>query len=474
MIGSAQVVRKNSTALSPPPLPVLYSRAPDIVDYQDSKVLLVWGDIPHWAVVDVEFFMFLQELRRGASMHDAARAVAYTYGHTICSTMSRLKKKLPGFISAGVVYSHSPAEKAPAPCEGIENITVNVTRRCNLNCCFCYNLGMPAPEREAPLKQILTCLERALPFTAEKRALTILGGEPTLRPGETLELARWGKANGFDTTVSTNGLLIDRDFARAAAACGLSVQVSIDGPTVYEHESLRGRGTFARARKAVRLLVRHGVRVITNMVVHEDNQWRVEDFFCFSKRLGAAGVRFVPLRRIGGGGSLRPPDLVKLLRSVRTILALHKSYHSLASEDWFSTLASTCRMSLKRTSCGAATRTMLIDADGSIYPCTGQALPEFRLGHVKDSFRRMWTRSQFVDGLRKRFNVDQLNGRCAKCAMRYWCVGGCRGEAYARTGSCLEPSPTCVDTRNAIIEMFWILSEIPKFSWQTSPPCSGK
>ena len=269
-------------------------------------------------------------------------------------------------------------------------------------------------------------------------------------------------------------MLVDEDFAKAAAECGLTVQVSIDGPTAYEHENLRGRGTFDKATKAVRILVKNGVKVVTNMVVHEDNQWRIEDFFRFSKRLGVSGVRFVPLRRIGGGGCLRPPDLVRLLRSVRTILALNKKFRNLAREDWFSTLASTCRLSEKRPSCGAGTTTMLIDADGSVYPCSGQACPEFRLGSINDSFRRLWTRSPFLDGLRERFSVDNLNSRCSECALRYWCAGGCRGEAYARTGSCLEPSPACVETRKAIVEMFWILSEIRKFDWEISPACSGK
>jgi uncharacterized protein len=474
MIGSAQSIEKYGAALSPPALPVLHSRTPDIIDKHNSRVLMVWGDIPYWTVVDIELFKFLKALRSGATMHDAARSLAYEYGRTICSTVKRLKKLIPDLISAGVVYSQNPAEKQPASDSGIENITVNITRRCNLNCCFCYNRGRPDSGKEVSVKKIIACLEHALPFTAEKPALTILGGEPTMRPEDTLELARWGKANGFNTTVSTNGLLIDKDFAKAAAKCGLKVQVSIDGPTVFEHESLRGRDTFAAAKKALRLLASCGVHAVTNMVVHEDNQWRIEDFFRFSKCLGASGVRFVPLRRIGGGGSLRPPNLVKLLRSVRTVYSLNKSYRNLASEDFFSTLASTCRLNQKRTSCGAATRTLLIDADGSIYPCSGQALPEFRLGHVKNSFRRIWTRSRFAEGLRERFKVDRLNGHCAKCAVRHWCAGGCRGEAYARTGSCLEPSPACVDTRNAILEMFWILSETDKFDWNVSPACSGK
>ncbi len=474
MSRSAQLKTIGRTALSPPPLPVLRSRAPDIVDKQDSRVLLVWGDIPHWTVVDTETFRFLEILQRGSTLHDAARSIAHAYGHTICSTHHRLKKLLPDLISAGVVYGSTPVEKPPVAEKGIENITVNITRRCNLNCVFCYNRSFPRPSDETPVEKVLKFLEGSLPFTAPDPVLTILGGEPTLRIAETIELARWAKRNGFQAHVSTNGLLVDEEFAKAAAACGLNVQVSIDGPTVFEHENLRGRGTFEKAMKAVRLLAKNGVHVTTNMVVHEDNQWRIEDYFRFSKRLGASGVRFVPLRRIGGGNELRPPDLIKLLRSVRTTFALHRSFRKLASEDWFTTLASVCQRNERRTSCGIGTRTLLVEADGSIYPCAGHVYPEFKLGTVRDSFRKLWMRSPVLKGLRKRFSVDNLNRLCADCPVRYWCAGGCRGEAYARTGSCLEPSPSCQDIREAVIEMFWLLADEKSFAWDTSVPCSGK
>jgi len=471
---SAQTNGCATATVKPPPLPVLYSAVPDMIEQRDSRILLVWGDVPYWQVVDAEMFEFLDILIKGSTLRHAARKLAYARGHTICSTIERIKKKMTPLVEAGVIYGRYARKAKPASQNALENITVNITRRCNLNCRFCYNRGFHVPAGELPVAKITRFLNQAIPVMSENRKLTILGGEPTLRGFESIAIGKWAVENGFETTISTNGLLVDTDFASAAAKCGIKIQVSIDGPTAFEHEMLRGRGSFEKAKKAVALLVKSGVKVVTNMVVHEDTQWRLEDFFKFSKKLGVSGVRFVPLRRIGGGSSLRPPDRLKLLRSVRTFFLLNPRYRTIANEDWFSTLASTCKLNRKKTYCGAGTNTLLVDADGSVYPCTGQTLPEFKLGSVDVPFRKIWVDSLLLSGLRKRFNVDNINKKCSECLVRYWCSAGCRGEAYSRTGSCFEPSPACEETRKVITEMFWVLSETSKFTWEKPSPCSGK
>ncbi len=461
MLRSAQKQQHGTAVLT---APVLYSRVPDIAESRDSGTLLVWGDLPYWAVVDSQLDMFLKLLRSGSTLHDAARTIAYARGHTICSTREQLRKLLPGLVSAGVVFRENDfSYHAPATEDRIENITVNMTPR----------TAGPAssPSGEATPTKLIRFLKSALPFASENPLLRITCGEPAPRKEETVRLARWAADAGCSVVIAIDPLSVDREFAAMIADCIAAVEIAIEGPTHYEHETLHGRGTFTAAKNAVRLLSKSGVKVVTKMLLHKDNQWRLEEYFHFSKRLGAKGVRFTPARLSQCGRSLQPPDLLKLMRSVTTIFALNKTYRAMAHEDWFTNLASTCRLCERRTSCGAGTRTVFIDADDLVYPCPRHLYPEFALGTVNDTFRKVWTNSPFLDGLRKRIEVDNLNRRCANCALRYWCRGGCRAEVYALTGSCLEPLPNCSEVQRVILEMFWALSEMPNFKLRPSLTC---
>ena len=38
---------------------LLILRRPDVVEHRGERVLLIWGDVPHWMVVDEEMKAFL-------------------------------------------------------------------------------------------------------------------------------------------------------------------------------------------------------------------------------------------------------------------------------------------------------------------------------------------------------------------------------------------------------------------------------
>ena len=135
----------------------------------------------------------------------------------------------------------------------------------------------------------------------------------------------------------------------------------------------------------------------------------------------------------------------------------------LAGRDAFSILGSTCRLSVRRQSCGSGRRTFLLDSDGALYPCVNTRLPEFRFGGIRDAgfdFETAWRRSHVLAEYRSRTSVERENGGCRDCVVRHWCLGGCRGETYAATGRLEDRSPSCEDLRAAVLEMFWTISEV--------------
>lgn len=195
---------------------------------------------------------------------------------------------------------------------------------CNLACRHCFNASGP----RAPWLGLLEAdvVRRSL---AEGEALGVrevyfTGGEPLLHP-EILPLLADALAIA-PTTLLTNGTLIDAGLAdhlaglAAASIYSLEVRVSIDGATADENDAVRGRGTFARALEAVRLLDARGLPPIvtaTEVAALHDGEGL---YARLRQALTAAGVTrprlkmlpVLPLGRAVGRGDARllsPGDL---------------------------------------------------------------------------------------------------------------------------------------------------------------------
>jgi radical SAM protein with 4Fe4S-binding SPASM domain len=123
-----------------------------------------------------------------------------------------------------------------------------------------------------------------------------------------------------------------------------------------------------------------------------------------------------------------------------------------------------CTLCNKRDYCGTGQQTIFLDADGSLYPCPNHCYNQFKFGNIFNhgyNLIDLWEKSPILDKLRKQYNIHDLNETCSTCIVRNWCTGGCRGESFAVTGKLDAPAPDCNESRDAIIEMMWILGEHP-------------
>ncbi len=435
-------------------------RAPDLVEWRKQDALLVWRDVPAWAVVDRDLYAFLQSLD-GSSPLDVALGARSQDRECAQAAVESL-------AAQGVFEGLIPSRGADATLPPIESVAVNLTRRCNLRCRFCYlleGLGGSAVG-ELTVDETGAFLRSLRPFLAEAPALTLLGGEPTLAADRLIAIAREGRRQGFVTLASTNGTLIDDALAGGARDVGLQVQVSLDGHTAELHDAVRGQGSFERTIAGIRTLVRHCAHTILSMVCHEGNLPHLGDFYALALSLGVREARYIPLKRMGGAlrGGFDPASTAAMVRAGAELLREHPEYRPLAGRDCLSILANTCRYSARRRSCGTGLQTVLLDADGSIYPCLNTVFGEFRVGNLRDAgfeFARAWRESEVLARVREGSRVDSMNPRCAACAVRHWCLGGCRGEAYAACGEVSAPPPNCADLRQAVLETFWVLAESP-------------
>ncbi len=346
-----------------------------------------------------------------------------------------------------------------------------------MRCSFCYELEKLRGDttNELDAGEIVNAILALKSQLAPNPSLTVLGGEPLLQKEKLLAIAGGGAKLGISTIVSTNGLLVDEDFARKAKEMQMQVQVSIHGATAGSHEEIRGKGTFEKAVAAAQLLAARGVDTSINMVCHRGNMDELRSYFDMAAKIGVR-VRFIPLKAIGGAMAtgLEPVPLPELLLMAAKILEQHPDYLELMGTDALSITAGTCALSMKRKSCGTGSKTLLIDADGRLYPCLNAKADEFCFGNLREGgfdLQKTWNSSERLMELRRKSDVDSAESPCAACPVRYWCVSGCRGETWHQTGRWPGRAVNCTEQRKAIIEVFWLLAKQPELAQNIRSYC---
>ncbi len=436
---------------------------PDHEERRGDAHLLVWRDLPHWTVVDDEMHGVLSRLDGRTRPRDllAEGPEGRESGRALQEALRRFRER--GIVGDGLaVIPPSPVVSEPR----IENIAVNVTLRCNLRCRFCYNLGQLAAGADGELAadEVVRVLDAARPFLGAKPSLSLLGGEPLLDPEKTLAIAGHAAQRGFQTIVSTNGIPVTPALARRARRAGLQVQVSVDGSEAALHDAVRGRGAFAKAVVGVRALVDAGAYTILSGVCHRGNLADLERFYDLALALGVREARFIPLKRMGGmpASGLEPSPLPDLMREAAGLFRRRPALRSLTGRDAFSIVYTTCRYSLRKRSCGTGSQTFLLDANGDLYPCLNTNIPDLRAGNIRTpgfDFARFWNDSPVLRTVRRDTSVDEEANRCRTCSVKYWCLGGCRGETRQTQGSLGERAWNCGEQKRAVLDMFWLLAE---------------
>lgn len=164
----------------------------------------------------------------------------------------------------------------PFPVPVFDYLLLKVAARCNLNCTYCY--WFRDSSVYAKPKVLGTAVERALLTKLEEHirryglasfSILLHGGEPTLfGKSRTIALcerlreieARTGCA--LHLAMTTNGTLVDAEWAVLCRYFDIGVTVSVDGPAAV-HDRARvdhaGRGSFAKVRAGIDALRDHDV-----------------------------------------------------------------------------------------------------------------------------------------------------------------------------------------------------------------------
>ena len=445
----------------------LIGKPPAYIEERNGHYLLIWDDIPNWMVVDREAFLFIQKIQGELPIDN------------IIDQFQSIKKSSPeaidtfitALVKAKILYKPGDSPQFLRKSDKIMSIIVYPTNMCNLRCVMCYNKenlvsagNVKGTKSELTAEEIKDFLDQTRPFLAEKGTnLQLLGGEPLIVPEKTLEIVKYAAPFVKDILISTNGTLITKELAQHIAACEkVSVQVSLDSPYKKTHESLRGKGMFDKTMNGIKTLVAAGVPTVMNMVIHSENLDELEQYYALGVQLGVLHVRFIPLQQAGAGITcgLTPPSFPLMLEKAFLMFKNNPHYRAVMGTDFLSTTAKLCHSCAVQSWCGTGSRLVMLNADGTVYPCPNHHLPEFKAGNIREkSFADIWENAAALKKIRSTYPVTTLNDACADCCVRYWCVGWCRGENYQMTHSMTAPSFKCAEVKQMLIDMFFRLSE---------------
>ena len=272
---------------------------------------------------------------------------------------------------------------------------------------------------------------------------TFQGGEPTLagldffRRFLALE-ARFSTKNiTVGHSIQTNGLLLDEDWAKFLKQHGFLVGLSLDGNQAI-HDTYRvdasRKGTWDRVTAALALLDRHGVETNILCVVTALAAKNPRKVYSALRTLGNHPLQFIPCldpleaQRGGESYSLKPDTYGKFLCSLfdcwyRDWKA--GNYVSIRTFDdhlriLMGMSPSTCAAS------GACGSYLVVEGDGSLYPCDFYVLDEWKIG----SIHTMTVPEALASPVSARFIREgrQRPGNCRTCRYFPICRGGCKRD----------------------------------------------
>lgn len=182
-------------------------------------------------------------------------------------------------------------------------VLLEVTRRCNLRCRFCFADGGAAEDDPSAEE-----LEAAIADIVRKCGPVLLqlsGGEPTLR-GDLPRLVRFAKEAGCSAVqLNTNGLRLARepDYAARLAEAGIDIVfLQFDGTDDEIYRTLRGAPLLREKTEAIRVCdaLRLGVTLVPTVVpgVNDRALGGIVRFAC-EHVPAVRGVHFQPVSYFG-------------------------------------------------------------------------------------------------------------------------------------------------------------------------------
>ena len=312
------------------------------------------------------------------------------------------------------VHGHYSGQRAPL------SVSIEVTRRCPLDCLHCYN-NLAMADQEARSRELNKEEHfRLLDDLADLGCLWLLytGGEIFARK-DFLEIYAYAKQKGFLITLFTNGTLITERVADYLQRCPpFAIEITLYGRTKETYEALTGiEGSYERCLRGVVLLRDRGLPLKLKTVPTTVNKHEVVAMKDFAEQELHLDFKFESLinPRIDCSQS---PLAVRLSPEEVVLLDLHwpkiSAEHREAAERNLK-LSSAPEQSDTVYSCGGGINSFALDPYGHMSICvlSHKDTYDIRSGSAKEGWELFLRKVR----ARERRRIT----KCVECRIRSLC-----------------------------------------------------
>ena len=328
-----------------------------------------------------------------------------------------------------------------------DHLYIELTNRCNLRCKHCYLSAGPVGQEALDPALVHRAISE---FSAMAgRSVSFSGGEPLLYRGWQ-ELVSLAIACGLETTVVTNGTLLNDRNADTLVEAGARIALSVDGCRAATHDLIRGEGSFCKVRAAMQRLAARSVQ--QNVIVcFTPTKPNIGELSPLARMLASEGFSQIYIsvlesrgRETAHSDELRPDtaDQVRLLIQLAALisdpqLGMHvdtghlKYFFSRLFEGWDG-LGDPIEGTLRVAPTGDVFLTAYVDNQ------------QFRLGSLyDDGLQQCWFSERTNHLLAEAGRRALGTGSCCECP--YWivCGGGSVARAFIRAGAFAQPDEFC-------------------------------
>lgn len=313
------------------------------------------------------------------------------------------------------------------------SMEIEVSRKCNFRCSYCYVEGEEISDQELSLDEIKDAVLQAKELGAKK--IIILGGEPTIYP-YLKELIEFLAKKELIIEMFTNGSGIDNDLAVFLAQKHVRVVLKLNSSDQHIQDQLAGKkGAYRLIQRALAHLKNAGYPsysqfLAISTIICRQNIDELPDMWRWLRNDGIEPYFEIITPQANGKKNTWlhvSTSAVKALFFQLSDIDKHEY-----GRDWEP------QPPLVGNKCLRHQVSCVVTTNGDVFPCVGVTIA---IGNIREqNLRDIIQQSEVIHNLKN--YRELIKGPCRTCEKASECYG-CRGAAYQLTGDYLASDPTC-------------------------------